>query len=525
MEYYENTGGAVAQLRWTGPGISQVAIPGTALTTSRANTWEIALANGTYPVAIVCGDPLSLAQANHLLVEGTALTDLDPGYDWTVPGYQAGDFDGYLVSATVADGKLTIAAGMEAFDPKICFVEIGPAGTAAEVQAMLTAATPTMTSLIAEATGRTWETAPAVDGVREFVYGSYVDEVVAYTQKVGSVTTRYYPHYNHLYSVAALTDAAGVVVERFQYDSYGKQKITDATGNVTRAKSAVGWDRGFTGYILEGETGLNYARARMYSPTLGRFIGRDTNRSVKTRTWTPSSGDGYQDGLSLYAAYFTPNSIDPSGMGNLDTGYGQLVWSIYAATGKGRGLDWEYKKGSSPTKHGAVVSVHGDFAFIPDKCCCKVISFINVVTKDDRGSGKPEVDILEGETDPYYGAEMGPDGKWREETIGGKPARGAFGGAWSLGSCQPNKTAYTTDDPTTFVFNKHKEIVWEAEMCAVCIDTGKVLGCVKWGYRVPENSLEPKPIDGPASQGPSNEWKQGINDWNAKKSGFPFGTK
>ncbi len=298
MEYYESTGGAVAQLRWTGPGISQVAIPGTALTTSRANTWEIALANGTYPVAIVCGDPLSLAQANHLLVEGTALTDLDPGYDWTVPGYQAGDFDGYLVSVTVADGKLTLAAGMDAYDPKICFIEIGPAGTTTEVQAMLTAAAPVMTSLIAEATARTAEAVPAVDGVREFVYGSYVDEVVAYTQTAAGVTKRYYPHYNHLYSVSALTDAAGQVVERYTYDAYGRQTIT-SVGGVSRSKSAVGWDRGFTGYIADQETGLCYARRRMYGPTLGIFLQRDPLR--------------YFMGANLYRAYFVPIALDPFG--------------------------------------------------------------------------------------------------------------------------------------------------------------------------------------------------------------------
>ena len=90
-------------------------------------------------------------------------------------------------------------------------------------------------------------------------YGGYVDEVVAYTQKVGGVTTRYYPHYNHLYSVAALTDATGAVVERYKYTAYGKQIITAGVGGAIRAKSAVGLDRGFTGYVADNETGLLYA--------------------------------------------------------------------------------------------------------------------------------------------------------------------------------------------------------------------------------------------------------------------------
>ncbi len=50
-------------------------------------------------------------------------------------------------------------------------------------------------------------------------YGSYVDEVVAYRQVAGSVIGVYYPHYNHLYSVAALTDRSGAVVERYTYEA------------------------------------------------------------------------------------------------------------------------------------------------------------------------------------------------------------------------------------------------------------------------------------------------------------------
>ena len=38
-----------------------------------------------------------------------------------------------------------------------------------------------------------------------YAYGSYVDEVLCYTTGQGAQQQRYYPHYNHLYSVAALT--------------------------------------------------------------------------------------------------------------------------------------------------------------------------------------------------------------------------------------------------------------------------------------------------------------------------------
>jgi RHS repeat-associated protein len=117
------------------------------------------------------------------------------------------------------------------------------------------------------------------------VYGAYVDELVAQVNN----GTRYYAAANHLFSVAAITDAAGAVVQRNKYDAYGKRSVTGA------AVSA----RGFTGYREDAETGLYYARARMYSAGLGRFIGRDPL--------------GYINGFSSYFPYFAPRGLDPTG--------------------------------------------------------------------------------------------------------------------------------------------------------------------------------------------------------------------
>jgi RHS repeat-associated protein len=257
-----------------------------------AGSWSIALPNGTYAVVAVMGDPSSRNQTNDIQLNGVACLDATPAT--TVIEYRLGNFDGYIQNVVVTDGFLHITAASTAFDPKLCFVEIGVEGvlaTAAEVARLA--------DVIDAANNQTAKNRPASADVASYVYGSYVDEVVAYQQTVNGVATRYYPHCNHLYSVAALTNAAGAVVERYSYDAYGKQKITDASGNLTRAKSGVGWDRGFTGYISDQETGLLHARARQYSPTLGRFISRDKV--------------GYVDGALLYGAYFAPNSADPSG--------------------------------------------------------------------------------------------------------------------------------------------------------------------------------------------------------------------
>jgi len=149
--------------------------------------------------------------------------------------------------------------------------------------------------------------------VSVYAYGSYVDEVLCYTTGQGAQQQRYYPHYNHPYSVAALTgdklpNGNVPVVERYSYDAYGKQTITGPSGGV-RSRSSVGWDRTFTGYIADNESGLLHARSRQYSPTLGWFISRDSLSAADL----PSPLDGYQSGFGLYVAFFVPNSLDPSG--------------------------------------------------------------------------------------------------------------------------------------------------------------------------------------------------------------------
>jgi RHS repeat-associated protein len=296
-------------------------------------TWSVAVANGTYHTAVVAGDPGSVESTNHLTINGVTLTDPDPGTAGQ-PAYQSGDLDGWVSSVTVTNGKITIASAPGAVLPKLSMIEVGPAlGT-------LTAAASRLEARITRWQSAIGSGAALVAGAgRGFVWGTYVDEVVAYRQTVGGVIGTYYPHYNHLYSVAALTDST-TVVERYTYDAYGRQTITSG-GGVVRSKSAVGWDRGFTGRYHDRETGLIYFMYRPYSLSLGRFIGRDAYKQFPQMVakevgrmdaaesallsgayvpewaqWNdpPTAGDGYQDGYGLYTGYFAQNDLDPLGL-------------------------------------------------------------------------------------------------------------------------------------------------------------------------------------------------------------------
>jgi RHS repeat-associated protein len=233
-------------------------------------TWQVPVANGTHAVVIMCGDAASRAQTNHLLVNGVAITDPTP-YDGRVTnGYETGSFDGYALTVNVSNGLLTIQAGAGALAPKLNFIEIGAAGssTSTALNTAVAAAAAQATLDTAKAKAKTPPT------VKRNVWGSYVDELVSYTvKKPRKTATRYYAHSNHLYSVAAITSSTGSVVERWSYNAYGVPTIKNSA-NATIAKSAVGNDRGFTGYKLDSETGLYFARSRFYSARVGRFFSR-----------------------------------------------------------------------------------------------------------------------------------------------------------------------------------------------------------------------------------------------------------
>jgi len=88
-------------------------------------------------------------------------------------------------------------------------------------------------------------------------------------------------------------------------DPYGKVTVLEPNGTTVRTASLYGNPFTWEGRRLDSETGLMQFRFRYYDTGLGRFIGRDPI--------------GFVDGLSLYRAYFAPNTIDPLGLGDLET--------------------------------------------------------------------------------------------------------------------------------------------------------------------------------------------------------------
>lgn len=130
----------------------------------------------------------------------------------------------------------------------------------------------------------------------QYVWGAtYHDELVARDDRQGGATVaqlndgtasdRQFQHHNTLFSVFAVTDETGAVLERYQYDPYGNQSIFDASFNGL-TNSAIEQEFTYTGQRFDAETNLFYYKNRYYSSNQGRFISRDPI--------------GYEDGMNLY---------------------------------------------------------------------------------------------------------------------------------------------------------------------------------------------------------------------------------
>ena len=133
--------------------------------------------------------------------------------------------------------------------------------------------------------------------VSSFVYGTWIDDVLTMNRDGHS----YYYHKNSLGSIVAISNDAGSVEERYQYDGYGNTNIYDSNYALLVA-SALNNPYGFTGRRWDGEAGIYYYRMRQYDQTHGRFIQRD-----------PA---GYIDGANLFE-YVGGNAvkyIDPLGL-------------------------------------------------------------------------------------------------------------------------------------------------------------------------------------------------------------------
>jgi RHS repeat-associated protein len=104
-----------------------------------------------------------------------------------------------------------------------------------------------------------------------YVYGNNVDEVL----QIRHPLEEFYPLGEDNYNLVKVTDGAGEIVERYEYDDFGFPVTLDSSGQRVE-ESTIGNPYAFTGRRVDPETGLYYYRSRYYDPAVGRFISRDS---------------------------------------------------------------------------------------------------------------------------------------------------------------------------------------------------------------------------------------------------------
>ncbi|MFO0984277.1 MAG: RHS repeat-associated core domain-containing protein [Planctomycetota bacterium] len=133
-----------------------------------------------------------------------------------------------------------------------------------------------------------------------YAFGDYIDEVL--NMRRGGIDLYY--HADDLYNVVALTDANGAVVERYEYDDYGRP-LHPVTLEPLAQPSSLGNELLFNGRRYDLESGWYYYRSRYMDPRAGRFTTRDA-----IGIWGDESnlGNGY-----AYAANSPLCHLDPTG--------------------------------------------------------------------------------------------------------------------------------------------------------------------------------------------------------------------
>ena len=148
------------------------------------------------------------------------------------------------------------------------------------------------------------------------VYRAYVyaaNKLVAQQSYDGQF---YWIHTDHLGSGHKMTDSAGVVKYRSEYDSYGQAVLSWAASGDVNINS-----KRFTGYERDMASGLDYANARMYNSGRGKFIQPDPLGSKNAKSRSPQSLNRY-----AYTGNDPVNFVDPGGLISLKIEDWELDW-------------------------------------------------------------------------------------------------------------------------------------------------------------------------------------------------------
>lgn len=112
-------------------------------------------------------------------------------------------------------------------------------------------------------------------GVEHDYYVAAEGQTVAIIKQEGSTLTPVYTHQDFLGSTVAVTDANGIVNERFSYDVFGKRRLSNGTVDPANTVQGTNTHRGYTFHEHADTFGLINMNGRFYDPVIGRFLAAD----------------------------------------------------------------------------------------------------------------------------------------------------------------------------------------------------------------------------------------------------------
>jgi RHS repeat-associated protein len=104
-----------------------------------------------------------------------------------------------------------------------------------------------------------------------FVYNASGQLVAEYSTQTSSTPQVSYLTTDHLGSTRRVTDQLGAVKDRKDFGAFGDETATAARVNGLGYNTADPTRKGYTGYEKDGESSLEFAQARYYSTTHGRY--------------------------------------------------------------------------------------------------------------------------------------------------------------------------------------------------------------------------------------------------------------